>query len=96
MSIDIGKEQAIPLTKSPEHFPGTPHLSTVFRWANLPAGRRLETLKCGGKRFTTLEAIERFISRCSADDGGTPPQNTRARKKQIAKAESTLAEARIV
>lgn len=94
MSIDIGKEQAIPLTKSPEHFPGEPHISTVFRWANLPADRRLETFKCGGRRFTNLLCIEKFIARCSADDG-TPPQNTRGRKREIAKAERTLAEAGI-
>lgn len=94
MTIGIANEQAIPLTKSPEHFPGTPHLSTVFRWANLPAGRRLETFKCGGKRFTTLASIERFITRCSAD-GGTPPQTTRTRKREIARAERTLAEAGI-
>ena len=95
MTIDIANERAIPLTEALEHFPGSPHISTVFRWANLPVSRRLETLRCGGKRFTTLEAIERFITRCSASDGGTPPQSTRTRKKQIARAEAALAEAGI-
>ena len=94
MTIDIANERAIPLTEALEHFPGSPHISTVFRWANLPVSRRLETLRCGGKRFTTREAIERFIARCSADDG-TTPQPSRGRKKEIARAESTLAEAGI-
>lgn len=94
MAIDIGNERAIPLTKSPKHFPGEPHVSTVFRWALRADDRRLETFKCGGKRFTTIEAIERFIARCSANDG-TQLRTSRARRRQIAQAERELTDAGI-
>lgn len=89
MTIDIRNERAIPLTKSPKYFPGKPHVSTVFRWALRADDRRLETFKCGGRRFTTIEAIERFIARCSANDKTQPPIS-HARRRQVARAEAEL------
>ena len=54
-------------------------------------GVRLETVKIGGIRYTSHEAIARFISRCSGDDVPAPKAvTTRARKKQIAAAEREL------
>ena len=40
------------------------HLATVYRWASKGIrGQRLETERFGSKRYTSAEAIERFINR---------------------------------
>ncbi len=39
------------------------HYSTVYRWATKGVrGRVLETVRVGGVRYTTVEALERFLS----------------------------------
>lgn len=55
----------------PDHLPKRngkkTHYATVFRWAQKGArGRILESTLIGGVRFTTVEALHRFI------DGKTP------------------------
>ncbi|MBL8824208.1 MAG: DUF1580 domain-containing protein [Planctomycetia bacterium] len=60
--IDIDKEKLIPIRKSGKLFPGNPHASTVYRW--IKAGMNgcfLETSMVGGRRFTSQEAVKRFI-----------------------------------
>lgn len=42
--------------------------NTIYAWSNRRHGKRLETAKLGGKRITTLEAIQRFL------DQGTDEQ----------------------
>ncbi len=42
------------------------HVSTVWRWAKRGIGGiRLETIKLGGKTFTTSQALTRFIEKTS-------------------------------
>jgi len=58
-------------------FPFDVSPSSTHRWAyigiNTPNGRiRLETAVCGNKRFTSLEAIERFLRE---QQGETDPQS---------------------
>ena len=63
VSIDVHTENLIPLSKAPKHIPGNPHISTIHRWVQQGVrGRVLETRMVGGRRFTSLEAIARFIS----------------------------------
>ena len=46
--------------------PGRPHLSTVYRWTGPGLnGVRLETVKFGGRRFTTRELVLRFAASLS-------------------------------
>jgi Protein of unknown function (DUF1580) len=46
--------------------PGRPHISTVYRWTNPGLnGVRLETVKFGGRRFTTRELVLRFAASLS-------------------------------
>ncbi len=42
-----------------------PHIATIWRWATagLKGGIRLESIKVGGQRFTSREAIRRFLVR---------------------------------
>lgn len=60
--------RAVPVPKVPALFPGRPSVATVWRWilkgVRGPNGEklRLESFKCGGRRFVSCEAIERFIA----------------------------------
>ncbi len=88
--IDIHSEQIIPIAKVPKHLPHRPNLSTVYRWIGAGA---LETMKIGGRVFTSIEALERFTEH----RGGRPkpPESTPIpqRQRQIADAERKLREA---
>jgi hypothetical protein len=60
--IDSSKEDLKLLVHAAELVPGRPHVSTLVRWAMRGVrGRRLETVVIGGRRFTSVEAIRRFI-----------------------------------
>jgi hypothetical protein len=52
-----------------------PSPATLWRWAAKGVdGVQLETFKIGGRRYTTAEALERFVARLSASrPSGTPP-----------------------
>ena len=56
--IDFTKEKPLSLASVAERFGVA--VKTVRSWARGVGGRRLETAKLGGKRFTSLEAIQRF------------------------------------
>jgi len=68
--IDIQHEQLRLLTEAPRDIPGRPHISTVIRWSSKGIrGGHLETVLIGGRRFTSVEAIARFIDRLSRPAG---------------------------
>jgi hypothetical protein len=72
MAIDATKENVIPFNAARAHIPGRrPNLSTLHRWRlHGVRGRKLETLLIGGRRFTSEEAIQRFV-RPEADPADT-------------------------
>lgn len=73
MPIDTNTETAVPFLDAPKHIPGRPHISTLHRWRLAGVrGRRLETFLSGGRRFTSLEAIERFLRHDDAQGVGQP------------------------
>ena len=96
MSIDIETERMVPLAQSPKHIPGRPNASTPYRWATVGVrgGIRLETVVVGGKRFTSIEAIQRFIRATTANSPGAsapvPRPTSRQREAAIRKAEREL------
>ena len=56
MSIDIQSETTCTITEAAKRFPGRPHVATVWRYVHHGVhGQRLETIKVGGKRFTSHE-----------------------------------------
>jgi hypothetical protein len=77
MKIDIARETPIRFAEAPKHIPGRPAIQTLHRWRlHGVRGRQLETFLSGGRRFTTVEAIHRFLS---PDDAGDSRRNpTRA------------------
>ncbi len=100
MSIDIRSETVIPIGQAPKHFPGRPNVSSVYRWFTKGSrGAKLETLVCGAKRYTSLQAIERFIEATTANSPGAvvPPSRPTSRQREAAirRAERELEQAGI-
>ena len=67
--INLSRETLIPLTQAAKLIPGCGvHISTLHRWRLRGIrGVRLETILIGGKRFTSVEAIDRFIAQTVID-----------------------------
>lgn len=75
--IDIQNETLIPFREVPawckEHLGNRVHPSTVHRWRLRGArGVKLETILCGGTRYTTHEALNNFFARVTAAADGEP------------------------
>ena len=61
--FEADEEELIPISKACQYIPNRPHISTVWRWIQRGVdGEKLETIKIGGRRYTTLKAINKFIS----------------------------------
>jgi len=64
MSLHLDNEQPIPLTGAAEHIRSRPSISTVRRWSRYGVrGVKLDTRLIGGRRYTTIAAIDRFLER---------------------------------
>lgn len=83
MAIDSRVETLIPFTQAGEAFPGKDRVSpaTLHRWRlHGVRGCRLETLLVGGLRYTSTEAIDRFIQAQNDESSAvtmTPAQRRR-------------------
>ena len=84
-TIDLN-ENLIRIAEVPKHLPGRPDVSTVYRWLNQG---RLESLMIGGRRWTSTEAIQRFVNR-STSGAATPSDVSKRRRQEIEKAEAKL------
>ena len=93
MSIDSRVETLIPFAQAGEAFPGKDRVSpaTLHRWRlHGVRGVKLETLLVGGLRYTSTEAIYRFIQAQNDEPSQvtmTPVQ--RRRQSEAARAELT-------
>jgi hypothetical protein len=85
--LDLSRETPIPITEAHHYIPGDPSRPTVERWhLRGIRGVRLETALVGGRRYTTEEAIGRFLAACN---GGQPVMPvTERRAAEIARAEA--------
>ena len=92
--IDIVNEQMLPFSKIPAWCDSTlVNRSTVHRWRLRGArGVKLETVRVGGRRFSSQEALLRFFDGTTAAADGTdsPQRNAHERKRKIEDAESYL------
>lgn len=86
-------ESRLTLTKAAHRLGVNP--STTWRWALKGVrGCRLESFNVGAQRFTTAEAIERFVeaTTAAAASGPMPSVSTpRQRERAINRAEDKLA-----
>ncbi|MBI5764298.1 MAG: DUF1580 domain-containing protein [Planctomycetes bacterium] len=66
------------------------HVATLYRWVTRGLrGTRLETIRIGGSRCTSTEALQRFFNALSNKSTSTTV-NTNVRARQIAAAEEEL------
>jgi hypothetical protein len=64
--LDLLAEDVIRLNEVPHEIPGRVDVSTVWRWAQRGVGGvKLETVKVGGKKLTSRQALSRFIAATS-------------------------------
>lgn len=88
--INISSERLLTLSQAAALLPGRPSIATLWRWRTKGVrGRRLESLVCGGKVFTSAEAIQRF---CEQRGGLDVPnlRTPRQRERAIRQAETEL------
>ena len=73
MSVDISRESLLTLNQAAEYLPGRPNVSTLHRWRlHGIRGVKLETCLIGGRRYTSREAVERFVAATTAAADGEP------------------------
>ena len=92
MPIDLTETLLTP-SKAAHLAPGRPHVSTVWRWMMRGCrGVRLESIVCAGRRFTSVESIERFVTRTTAAANGESPLtvSSESRQRQVELAEKEL------
>ncbi|MEQ8211044.1 MAG: DUF1580 domain-containing protein [Lacipirellulaceae bacterium] len=93
--VILPDETLLPLGAAVEKATGDrPHPSTLHRWRlRGVSGVKLPTVKVGGRRKTSIEAVRRFIeaTTAAADGGSLPkPRTNRQREAAIAAAEREL------
>ena len=95
MSIDPTNERLIPFNSAREAFPGGKRLSlaTVHRWrVQGVRGTKLETILIGGSRYTSAEAIQRFIAAQNPAESPEPAITGKQRATMAQTANRILAE----
>jgi Protein of unknown function (DUF1580) len=94
--IDIANETLVEISEASKHIPGRPHIATVYRWMmrGVRGGIKLETALVGGSRWTSVEAIQRFVDRLSGPrEDASQPRTSRQRQRAAEKANQELAAA---
>lgn len=82
--IDISSEKLLTFSQAAEKLPSRPHTSALHRWTNSGIrGIKLETILIGGRRFTSWEALQRFVEATTEESNNISIQKAknRARKK---------------
>ncbi len=83
--VDINNEELLRFpSEAAKHVPGRPHVCSLWRWRTQGfKGVRLETVLVGGRRYTSKEAIQRFVEKTTAAvDGPSTRASTPARRKR--------------
>lgn len=98
LGIDPATETLVPFSAAGGAFPGerTPSRATLHRWRLRGVrGVKLETILIGGLRYTSKEAIERFIVNQNSADAPSAAMTPAQRRTQSEAARQALAEAGI-
>ena len=83
--IDLSTEEIVPLADAPAKYPyGRPHRATVYRHSlNGVRGVRLETILIGGRRFTSTEAVHRFVRQLNDRGQSSAKVTSEVRRRQL-------------
>jgi hypothetical protein len=94
-NLDISAESLISINAAAKKIPGRPHIGTVWRWILTGLnGTKLESAKVGGRRYTSEEAIQRFIAATTAAADGEQPliRSPLQRRRAIEQADRDLSQ----
>ena len=99
MTIDFETEELIHFTDAANFFPGRkPCIQSLHRWRlhGVTGAKgekvKLETVKVSGLRYTSQQAIRRFIEAQNATDTPAPGVSAKQRRQQSEAARKALAE----
>lgn len=85
--IDPRAEQLIPIGEAAAHIPGRPHRATIWRWIQRGIrGVVLDSVRVGGRRYTSVEAIHRFILAFDGRKATASQTDSRRRNNAIERA----------
>jgi len=88
--IDPNIEHVVTFVEGARSLKRRPHVATLWRWrAPGIRGVKLESMMYGGRRVTSLEALDRFFERVTAAADGAPAraETPRQRERQVERAE---------
>jgi hypothetical protein len=89
--IDHENEHLLSMTAAAKLLPGRPNVATLWRWRTGGCrGHRLETILFGGRRYTSREAIKRFLGAINGEPISS--ETPRQRERSIDRAEQRAAE----
>ena len=70
MPIDVNRERLLTVSAASKSLPERRHTATIWRWFHRGCrGVRLESVLIGGRRYTSKEALQRFIANTSQEGG---------------------------
>ena len=91
MAINPEHEELLTLAEASHVIPTRPDVRTIWRWLERGCrGVRLDSIRIGGRRYTSREAIERFLGTLNDERQEDPPATRRTRR--IRRAQAELAE----
>ena len=94
--IDPISDKLIPLGKITKGGGQRVSIPTAYRWVSRGIrGRRLETVLCGGRRYTSETALREFFSSLTPTANPHSPPSLASRQRQVRSAEVTLERAGI-
>src|SRR4051794_29260548 len=77
-------EDLMPFAAGVRSLPGRPHLSTGYRYALRGFhGVILETMMCGGRRYTSRQALRRFVDAVTAAANRRPQSPIPTRPSEL-------------
>ena len=91
MCIDLSLERPISFNDAAKMLPDgkRPAYATWWRWRRVGIrGVKLETILIGGRRFTSAEAVQRFISATTAAADGAAPTVRTPRRRRLEQAQA--------
>ena len=89
--IDYKVEDIFPLSRGSTRIKSRPSTATLWRWQSKGLrGVRLETIVIGGRRYTSAEAIDRFLEAINRkkESESAPGKATSSRVREKSDAEA--------
>jgi hypothetical protein len=86
------EEDLLPFAAAIRSLPGRPHLSSGYRFISQRGcrGVRLESIVVGGRRFTSRQALRRFVEATTAAADRSQPLTAAATQQDAKQVESDL------